>query len=136
MVEKKDHFRRTGAVVVVVSFETKERAARLQKRLDLPFTIALDPRREAYEGFGLGRASFLRTYGHPEVVLFYAKALLQRHVPDLRRAQDRRQLGGDFVLDRHGAVVLAHPEEGPEDRVPVGAILRAVERLSAPEQTT
>jgi hypothetical protein len=44
-----------------------------------------------------------------------------------RRGQDRRQLGGDFVIDRHQRVVLAHPERGPEDRIPVGVILKAVE---------
>lgn len=110
--------------------ETKERAEWLQRRLNLPFTMALDPQRAAYEIFGLQRASLLRTYGHPDVLLFYARALLQRHLPDIRRGQDRRQLGGDFVLDRDGTVVLAHRERGPEDRVSVGAILRAVERAT------
>jgi hypothetical protein len=128
MAEIKDRFE--GAPVVVISFEAKERAARLQDRLRLPFEIALDPHMTAYRTFGLGRASFLRTYAHPDVVLFYGKALLQRRVPDLRRRQDRRQLGGDFVLDRDGAIVLAHPERGPEDRVPVGEILRAVENAA------
>lgn len=130
MAEKKDDLRRADATMIVVCFETKERADWLQNRLNLPFIIAVDPQRVAYDTFGLGRASFLRTYGHPEVVLFYAKALLRRHVPDLRRGQDRRQLGGDFVLDREGAIVLAHPERGPEDRVAVGTILRAVERAT------
>lgn len=125
MAEMKDRFER--APVVVISFEAKERVARLQDRLCLPFEIALDPHRTAYRTFELGRASFLRTYTHPEVVFFYGKALLQRRVPDVRLGQDRRQLGGDFVLDRDGFVVLAHPERGPEDRASVGEILRAVE---------
>lgn len=130
MAEKKDDLARVGAIVIIVSFETKARTEWLQSRLDLPFIIALDPQKDAYELFGLRRASFLRTYGHPGVLLFYAKALLRGDTPDLRRAQDRRQLGGDFVLDRDGAVILAHPERGPEDRVAVGAILRAVQRAT------
>ena len=127
MAQKKDRLRQANAAVIVVSFETRERVAWLQNRLRLPFVIALDPQRGAYRTFGLRRASFLRTYTHPEVVLFYARARLRRHVPDLHRRQDRRQLGGDFVLDRDGVVVLAHPERGPEDRAPIGEILRAVE---------
>jgi hypothetical protein len=119
-----------GAPVVVISFDPEVRAARLRDRLHLPFEIALDPHMTAYRTFGLGRASFLRTYAQPEVVLFYGKALLRGRVPDLHRRQDRRQLGGDFVLDSDGLVVLAHPERGPEDRVPVGEILRAVEKAA------
>jgi len=125
MAELKDRFER--ASVVVISFEARERVARMQDRLSLPFEVALDANRAAYRTFGLGRASFLRTYTHPNVVLFYGKALLRRRVPDVHLDQDRRQLGGDFVLDREGSVVLAHPERGPEDRAPVGDILRAVE---------
>lgn len=118
MAEMRDRFK--GAAVMVISFEAKERAAQLQERLRLPLEIALDPHMTAYRTFRLGRASFLRTYTHPDVVLFYGKALLQRRVPDLHRRQDRRQLGGDFVLDSDGFVVLAHPQRGPEDRVPRG----------------
>lgn len=38
------------------------------------YGMALSPwthRESAYDIFGLERASFLRTYGHPDVVLFY-----------------------------------------------------------------
>jgi peroxiredoxin len=125
MAEMKDRFEH--AAVLVISFEKRERVAWLQDRLQLPFLVALDPHRIAYRTFELGRASFMRTYTRPEVVLFYGKALLRRRVPDIHLGQDRRQLGGDFVLDREGSVVLAHPERGPEDRAPVGEILRAIE---------
>jgi peroxiredoxin len=127
MAESNDRLERAGATVVVVSFEARERAAWLRDRLHLPFVIALDPHRNGYRSFALRRASFLRTYTHPGVVSFYARALLQGHIPGLHHGQDRRQLGGDFVLDRDGVIVLAHPERGPEDRTPVGSILRAVE---------
>jgi len=132
MAERVDRFKQADAMVVVVSFETRERVAWLQSRLHLPFVIALDPERSAYRSFGLRRASPLRIYTHPDVVLFYAKALLHRRVPDLHRGQDRRQLGGDFVLNRDGILVLAHAERGPEDRVPIGAILAAIDEAARP----
>ena len=114
------------AQVIIVSFESSQRAAWLQRRVSLPFILALDADRNAYRAFGLARASVSRTYAHPDVVRFYARELLRRRIPDLRRGQDRRQLGGDFVIDRNGMIVLAHPEHGPEDRVSITELLRAV----------
>jgi len=116
-----------GTAVIVVSFEPVDHVARIDDRLRLPFTFVLDPDRKAYEAFGLGRASLLRTYGYPEVVAFYARALFRGRVPDLHRRQDRRQLGGDFVIDRDGVVVFAHPERGPEDRADVLDLINAAE---------
>ncbi|MBA3425141.1 MAG: hypothetical protein H0U04_11525, partial [Rubrobacter sp.] len=87
MAENNDRFERASATVVVVSFDARERAACLQDRLHLPFVIALDSHRHGYRSFALRRASFLRTYTHPGVVSFYARALLQRHIPGLHRGQ-------------------------------------------------
>ncbi len=127
MAEQEHRLKQADATVIVVSFEARDRVAGLQNRLHLPFVIALDPQRAGYRSFGLGRASLSRTYIHPDVVVFYAKALVRGRIPHLHHGQDRRQLGGDFVLDREGVVLLAHPERGPEDRVPIGGIVRAVE---------
>lgn len=127
MAQHRQRLEQAEATVVVISFEARDPVAALRDRLALPFTVALDADRAAYRQFGLGRAGVLRTYAHPNVVLFYGKALLRGRAPDLHRGQDRRQLAGDFVLDREGVVVLAHPEKGPEDRVSVGAMVRAVE---------
>ncbi|MGH2751844.1 MAG: AhpC/TSA family protein [Actinomycetota bacterium] len=127
MAEQEHRLKQADAAIIVVSFEAKDRVRAFQDRLRLPFVIALDPQRVGYRNFGLGRAGFLRSYTHPDVVLFYAGALLHGRVPSLHRGQDRRQLGGDFVLDGQGVVVLAHPESGPEDRVAIGEILEAVE---------
>jgi peroxiredoxin len=130
LAEKHPRLREVDTSVIVVSFERMDRVSWLQDRLQLPFTFVLDPERKAYEAFGLGRASFLRSYGYPEVVAFYARALFRGRVPDLHRRQDRRQLGGDFVIDRNGVVVFAHPESGPEDRADVLDLMNEAERAA------
>jgi peroxiredoxin len=128
LAEKHPRLREVETSVIVVSFERMDRVSWLQDRRKLPFTFVLDPRRKAYEAFGLGRASLLRTYGYPEVVAFYARALFRGRVPNLHGRQDRRQLGGDFVIDRDGVIVFAHPERGPEDRADVLDLIEAAER--------
>ena len=126
MADATDEIERAGAEVIVVSFESPERAARLQRRIGLPFILALDTERAAYRAFGLQRASVSRVYAYPEVLRFYGRELRRGRLPDLRRGQDRRQLGGDFVIDRKGIVALAHPERGPEDRVSITKLLAVV----------
>ena len=69
------------SIFLALTAGTRERVAWFQDRLRLPFLVALDPHRIAYRTFELGRASFLRTYTHPEVALLYGKALLRRRVP-------------------------------------------------------
>jgi AhpC/TSA antioxidant enzyme len=130
LAETEHRLKESNTTVIVASFESMARIAGLQARLQLPFEYVADPQRHAYRAFGLGRASFLRTYAHHEVVAFYARELLRGHVPDLHRRQDRRQLGGDFVIDRKGFVILAHPERGPEDRVDVADLVRTAERAA------
>lgn len=122
-----ERLREANASVIAVSFESPDRVVRLKDRLQVPVTFVVDPDRDAYEAFGLSRASWSRTYLHHEVVAFYTRSLLRGHFPDLHRGQDRRQLGGDFVIDPNGIIVLAHPERGPEDRADVAEIVRAAE---------
>ncbi len=126
MASKRDAFATKRATVLVVSFERPERVRRLQHRLALPFTFVVDRDCSAYEAFGLGGAPIVRTYLDPRVIWGYVKMIAAGELPDLHRGQDRRQLGGDFVIDAGGAIVFAHPEQGPEDRAPVTALLRAL----------
>lgn len=118
------------AQVLVIGFEEVSRLRELSNRIQSPFRFASDPDRHAYAAFGLGRAGWLRTYLEPGVVAGYARMIVSGELPRLRRRQDRRQLGGDFVFDASGSVVFAHPEEGPEDRASVAAIVEAVGRTT------
>lgn len=128
MAQREEPLRAAGAAVLIVSFEAPDRVSDLRERLRLPFDVMVDPDKSTYRAFGLQRASFARTYLAPRVIGGYTKMVLHGELPELHRRQDRRQLGGDFVIDHSGTVVLAHPEQGPEDRVPVSELLKAVTR--------
>lgn len=131
MAQRPERIKQYGARVVVVSFESHQAVAELRDRLGLPFTFAVDGTKVAYRAFGLERASWLQAYGQPSVIAFYVRELTRGRTPALHRGQDRRQLGGDFVLDSSGLVTLAHPETSPDDRVPVSEILRALEQAAS-----
>ncbi len=115
--------------VIVIGFEAAEHLAVLRDRIQSPFRFVVDRDRVLYRAFDLPRIGRARTYLHPKVLGFYGKMATKGRVPNLRREQDRRQMGGDFVLDADGTVVFAHPEKGPEDSAPVGSIVRVVEGL-------
>lgn len=111
--------------VLVIGFDGLHRLEDMKKRLTSPFTFLRDGSRTAYELLGLGRAPLLRTYLHPDVLRPYARFALQGRLPKLRKGQDRRQLGGDFVVRRDGEILFSHLEQGPEDRAPVGVLVDA-----------
>lgn len=129
MASMKSRLDAARAQVIVIGFEPAEHLAVLRDRIQSPFRFVVDRNRVFYRAFDLPRIGVARTYLHPKVLGFYGKMATKGRLPQLRRNQDRRQLGGDFVLDAKGAVVLSHPERGPEDRAPVISIVRAVEKI-------
>lgn len=119
--------------VFVIGFDELHRLDDMKRRLSSPFVFLRDASRAGYRALELGRAGLLRTYLHPDVLRPYGRFALQGKFPKLRRQQDRRQLGGDFVVSRDGQVVFAHPERGPEDRAPVGVIVEAARSAAGPD---
>lgn len=124
-----------GVAVFVIGFDQLHALNDMKRRLSSPFTFLRDGSRAAYRALGLGRAGFLRTYLHPNVLQPYARFALQGRFPLLHRHQDRRQLGGDFVIRRSGEIVFSHPEQGPGDRAPAGAIVDAARAAAQSESS-
>ena len=108
--------------VVAVGFDQPERMVR---GLDFPWPVLVDRERVAYRSFGLGRAPLTELLTLSWVPGYVRKLL--RGDPLKRPGHDVLQLGGDFVIDRDGLVVLAHPSAHFEDREPVGALVAAME---------
>src|SRR4051812_9806979 len=93
--------------------------------LGFPRPGLLHRERVAYPRYGLGRAPLtdVLTLGW---LPGYLRKLL-RGDPLKRPGLDVLQLGGDFVIDVDGSVLLAHPSEHFEDREPATALVRAME---------
>ena len=129
MAQVRSHYDQIEALnseVVVVSFEAGQLAQAWLADTGIPFTLLLDPSRQAYQAFGLER-SLVRSWG-PRNLWYYTRALLGgRHFYGI--GTDTAQLGGDFVIEARGIVRLVHPSRDPTDRPSVAALLAALRQL-------
>jgi hypothetical protein len=115
-----------GCSVLVVAQAKPEVLSVYLARRGWHVMVVSDPARVAYRAFGLERTSWLGFF-RPRVLWGYLHGMLRGY--GLKRpyaGEDILQLGGDFVLDRHGRVVFAYPSADPTDRPGNSAILAAI----------
>ncbi len=86
--------------------------------------FAADPDLTAYHAYGLGRNSVLKIYG-PGILWQYAKWAVQGK-PIAKPLEDPLQRGGNFVINQHHRLTLAHTGRDQSDRPPVSDILAAL----------
>jgi hypothetical protein len=111
------------ARLVIITFASAEKASRALQPWLCTFEVWVDPEREAYRAWGLGRRWLgLLNLG---TVRLYACAFM--HGQGWRPRQwDIGQLGGDAVLDANGQVRLWHAGRTPDDRPSIEALIRAL----------
>jgi len=100
---------------------------RYQEHHQWSFPILADPERTAYRAFGLKRLSWHRVFSLATLKLYlklFRKGLVRQDYGE----NDVYQAGGDFLIDRNGAVHLAHRSEDPADRPSVSTLLKAIDR--------
>jgi hypothetical protein len=122
VLSHRERIEAAGGLVLAVGFDAPER---MIGDLDFPWPVLLDRERVAYRRWGLGRASGLALL-RLDWVRGYARMLL-RGDRLARPGRDVLQLGGDFVIDRAGVIVLAHAQAGFDDRPAAGTLVRALE---------
>lgn len=126
MAAARDRFAARGCSVAAVCQAQPEHLAAFLSRRPWDVPVLSDPGRRAYRAFGLERTGWL-TFFRPEVLGGYLRGLLKGY--GLKKpvaGEDVRQLGGDFLLSRSGAVVYAFRSSDPTDRPTVAALLAAV----------
>ena len=115
-----------GAEVLVVSFTPPERVAAYLQKYPQPFPVVSDPTLTAYRAFHLDRTS-VGSMLRPGVIFRYVKLIFRGWLPKKPgQGEDILQLGGDFVLDKEGRLVYAHPSAEPTDRPPARELVEAV----------
>lgn len=128
MIEQYDRIEALGAAVLAVAYdEPSLLAAKALRNVELPFPLLLDPSREAYAAWGLGRTGLGGAMLSLSLNLRYLKLLL-RGERFLGFAPDMFQLGGDFVVDAEGRLAFAHRMRNNGDRASTETLLRALER--------
>lgn len=108
--------------VLVVTFETPERARTYSADMQLPWPLLVDESRKLATAYGMHRGRAWDLYG-PSALWVYLKLLARGRRPS-RPTNDVTQLGGDVLADHDGTILLHHVGRGPADRPPVDAILR------------
>ena len=116
-----------GGKVLVISFTPPPLVVLYLKENPQPFAVVSDPERTAYKAFGLEKAT-VKTFLRLGVLARFVKLMFRGWLPRKpNKGEDIYQLGGDFVLDAVGRVVLAHPSAEPTDRPPVQKLVQAVQ---------
>ena len=91
------------------------------------FDVLLDRDRSVYAAYGLER-SYWRSRS-PKTLWYYFTARLSGRKTYDSHGDDTSQLGGDFIVDRHGALQLVYPSHDPADRPPVDDLLTVLKNL-------
>ncbi len=110
-------------VVTALTFEAPEFAERYVEETGWPWTMLVDRDRKAYQDYGLVRGSKWAVLG-PQLWPGYLKLIFSRAARVEKPHDDVYQLGGDFVIDREGRIVLAHRSRNPLDRPSMQELLK------------
>lgn len=131
MQEIYPQLRELGVEVLAVSFTPPEKIRFFMGKYPLPFPVVSDPQRKGYEAFELGRTSLAGVL-RPGVLWRFLKKMFRGWMPAKpAKGDDVWQLGGDFLLDRHGVLRFAYASSEPTDRPSQDALLQAARSLSA-----
>jgi hypothetical protein len=132
----KSEFDRREVAIVVISFAQPEQLLPYQKHHQWPFVMLADPKRSAYQAFGLKRLSLLRVFS-PSTMRLYFRLLREGKKLQSYGKDDYYQAGGDFLIDREGSILFAHRSQDPADRPTPGRLLQAIDRAtSAPNSVS
>ncbi|KAM7368420.1 hypothetical protein PAMP_014642 [Pampus punctatissimus] len=114
--------------VLVVSFGSVVGARLWLEQTGCTFDMLLDPQRKIYRSFGLG-SSYAKVMKFSCLLQYGEYGAVDRDFPDIppHLLEDIYQMGGDFVLDEAGKVLLSHPCKTPLDRPAVKDVLQAAD---------
>ena len=89
----------------------------------------VDPTRQLYSAFGLNR-SVAKVWSIPALTFYAEQKRAARKLVALFEEDDPTQMGGDFVLDAGGKVVLIHRSKVSTDRPSVEDLLKCLKSLN------
>lgn len=114
--------------VLIISFSVLEGAQIWMEQTGCKFPMLLDQQRDIYRSFGLG-SSYLKVMRFDCLLTYSEYGAVDRDFPDIpsRLQEDLYQMGGDFLVDETGKVILCHPCKTPLDRPSVEDILKAAD---------
>jgi peroxiredoxin len=122
--QKKQHFDKIGAQVVLVGMGTPEESSAFEMKFDIPFPLISDPKRKLYQAFGLKQISALELLS-PSVAFKGILAMTKGHTIGIPIG-DVRQLPGVFIINTDGRIVYSYFARDPSDHPDSDTILKAL----------
>lgn len=118
--------------VLIISFSVLEGAQLWLEQTGCKFPMLLDQQRMIYKSFGLG-SSFSKVMRFGCLLTYSEFGAVNKNFPEVpaRLLEDLYQMGGDFMIDQTGKVILSHPCKTPLDRPSVEDILKAADPNSS-----
>ncbi|MEX0990447.1 MAG: peroxiredoxin-like family protein [Actinomycetota bacterium] len=130
--------REVGGQVVLVGHGSPGSAEAFSARKRLPFPLLMDPWRDAYRAYGLGRGSMNQVLGPRVLPQSIRRGLAKETRQGGLQGGDLMQMPGTFVIDtggvirgHDGVVRLAHRNEHVADAPSNDAIVDLLRSLSA-----
>lgn len=120
MCRYQDELKQLNTEVWAISFGPKEIAGEWLEVTCAPFQMLLDEERKVYGLYGI-RHSWWRSWNF-KTLWFYIRALLSGHKWRGIKG-DGSQLGGDFIVNKDGILLLSHPSSSATDRPSINKIL-------------
>jgi len=107
---------------VVISYGSASNVAQWKQDTKCPFDVYRDPDRRLYNLFGL-ELSIKRVWGTDTICFYATEKVCGRKLHKMTGDDDPHQMGGDFILDSQGKVVLHYASQTPSDRPSVDLLL-------------
>ncbi len=119
-----ERFQQGQLGIVAIGQGSAARSKQFQQELNVPFPLLADPRRVAYNAYGLGRVSVVRE-ANLTTIRRGIEAVVAHGVSH-SADQDMVQLGGVFVVATDGVVRYARPQQRMSDVPPNDELLAAI----------
>uniref|UniRef100_A0A672FJN3 Uncharacterized protein n=2 Tax=Salarias fasciatus TaxID=181472 RepID=A0A672FJN3_SALFA len=109
-----------------------EAAALWLEQTGCSLPLALDPQRKLYRTFGLG-SSYAKVIQFDLMLRYSEFPVANRDFPDIapRLLEDIYQMGGNFLLDDAGKVLLSHPCKTTVDRPSASDVVKVADAADA-----
>lgn len=134
-MKSQDEISAAKGKIIVITFGLREGALRWLDDMKCPFPFLMDHSRKLYHYFGLKR-SVLKVWGVSSLV-YYAEAMVAgRSLPKPYENvhDDPQQMGGNFIIDKHGIARFLYPSKTSLDRPEVEVLLQELQEINNSEQ--
>lgn len=108
--------------IIIISYGNTEAVSKWKEEIGCPFAVYRDPDRKLYDLFALEQ-SIKRVWNTETISSYAAMKVSGDRLPIMSGDDDPHQMGGDFVLDDEGSVLLHYASKIPSDRPSIEQLL-------------